>query len=130
MEEIEKDEILERATQLKDNYFLFSIVVVDRMKDNKFEINYIFEHKEKNEMVNIRTFLSRDNPKIYSISNIFPAADYEEREAYDMFGIIFLGHNNLRRILLPEDWPFGYPLRKDFIVNDEVRNWTGTELRW
>ncbi|MCW1292405.1 MAG: NADH-quinone oxidoreductase subunit C [Candidatus Rehaiarchaeum fermentans] len=128
--EIKSEELRKEAEELKDKYFLFSIIVVDRINEGKFELNYLFENKENADLINLKTFILRNDPKIDSISDIFPAADYEEREAYDMFGIIFTGHKNLKRILLPEDWPFGYPLRKDFVINDEIRNWTGTDLRW
>ena len=53
--------------------------------------------------------------EIPSVASVWPTADWHEREAYDMFGIVFTGHPDLRRILLPEDYP-GYPLRKDFKV--------------
>ncbi len=54
-----------------------------------------------------------DNPKIPSVEKIWKTANWHEREAYDLFGIIFDDHSDLRRILLPEDWE-GYPLRKDY----------------
>ena len=59
----------------------------------------------------------RENPAVDSVYNIWPTAEWHEREAYDLFGIIFNGHPDLRRILLPDDWE-GYPMRKDYV--DEV----------
>ncbi len=67
-------------------------------------------------LITLKTFLPRDsNPKLKSICDIYKAANWLEREVYDMFGIIFEGHPNLSRILLPVDWQ-GYPLRKDYIT--------------
>jgi NADH-quinone oxidoreductase subunit C len=54
-------------------------------------------------------------PEIPSVASIWPTANWHEREAYDMFGVVFTGHPDLRRILCPEDWD-GFPLRKDFKV--------------
>lgn len=66
-------------------------------------------------ILTIKTFLSKESqPKIKSISDIYKAANWLEREIYDMFGIVFEGHPNLSRILLPNDWE-GYPLRKDYV---------------
>lgn len=57
---------------------------------------------------------SRENPQVESVYNIWRTSDWHEREAFDMFGIIFLNHPDLRRILMPYDWEAGYPLRKDY----------------
>jgi NADH-quinone oxidoreductase subunit C len=62
----------------------------------------------------IKTSTSRDEPKIESVAEIWRCADWHEREAYDMMGIIFLNHPDLTRILMPYDWDAGYPLRKDY----------------
>ncbi len=61
----------------------------------------------------IRVEVDRDAPHIPSVSGIWPAAEWHEREAYDMMGIVFDDHPNLTRILCPDDWE-GYPLRKDY----------------
>ncbi len=61
----------------------------------------------------VRVEVDRDNPHIPTVAHIWPTADWQEREAYDMMGIVFDGHPNLERILLPDDW-VGYPLRKDY----------------
>jgi NADH-quinone oxidoreductase subunit C len=56
----------------------------------------------------------RQTPEVPSVMSIWPAADWQEREVYDLFGIRFSGHSNLRRLLLPEGWE-GHPLRKDYV---------------
>ena len=64
--------------------------------------------------VRLKVFLPRDNPRVPSVYWIWKAADWQERESYDMFGIIYEGHPHLKRILMPEDW-VGWPLRKDYV---------------
>jgi len=58
--------------------------------------------------------VERADPRIPSVADLWPAAEWHEREAYDMMGIVYEGHENLRRILLPDDWE-GFPLRKDYV---------------
>jgi len=72
---------------------------------------------DKAEEVRLKVFLPRENPQVPSVYWIWKAADWQERETYDMFGIFFEGHPNLKRILMPEDW-VGWPLRKDYISPD------------
>ncbi|KRH97577.1 MULTISPECIES: NAD(P)H-quinone oxidoreductase subunit J [Cylindrospermopsis] len=67
--------------------------------------------------VRLKVFLPRENPVVPSVYWIWRTADWQERESYDMFGIIYEGHPNLKRILMPEDW-VGWPLRKDYISPD------------
>jgi NADH-quinone oxidoreductase subunit C len=62
-------------------------------------------------------------PNLASVADIWPAADWHEREAYDMMGIIYEGHPDLKRILLPDDWE-GYPLRKDYVAPKEYHGLT------
>ncbi|EKU97404.1 NADH:ubiquinone oxidoreductase 27 kD subunit [Leptolyngbya sp. PCC 7375] len=69
------------------------------------------------EEVRIKVYVPRDNPKIPSVYWIWKAADWQERESYDMYGIIYEGHPNLKRLLMPEDW-VGWPMRKDYISPD------------
>jgi NADH-quinone oxidoreductase subunit C len=73
---------------------------------------YSFTHNHK---VNLKTYVTAENPHVKSVSQIWLTADWHEREAYDIIGIIFDGHPNLIRILLPYDWE-GHPLRKDYEV--------------
>jgi NADH-quinone oxidoreductase subunit C len=61
----------------------------------------------------LKVHLPRENPAVATVEGVWPVANWHEREAYDMFGIAFIGHSDLRRILLPDDW-VGHPLRKDW----------------
>ena len=69
------------------------------------------------EEVRVKVFLPRNDPKVPSVYWIWKAADWQERECYDMYGIIYEGHPNLKRLLMPEDWK-GWPLRKDYVSPD------------
>jgi NADH-quinone oxidoreductase subunit C len=68
--------------------------------------------------ISVKARVSIDDPHIASVVDIFPSADFQEREVYDMFGVVFDGHPDLRRILMPEDYE-GYPQRRDFPVGGE-----------
>ena len=111
----------------KEFDLLFMLIVVDRAP--KFELNYLFSRYKDKDVFTLRTYIDEKDYSIDTISDIFESANWEEREAYDLFGIKFNKHPDLRRILLPEDWP-GHPLRKDFIVTDEIRNWTGLDMKF
>jgi NADH-quinone oxidoreductase subunit C len=68
--------------------------------------------------ISVKARVSIDEPHIPSVVELFPSADFQEREVYDMFGVVFDGHPDLRRILMPEDYE-GYPQRRDFPVGGE-----------
>ncbi len=77
----------------------------------------VSDNADRPEEVRLKVFLPRDNPRVPSVYWIWKTADWQERESYDMFGIIYEGHPNLKRLLMPEDW-VGWPLRKDYISPD------------
>lgn len=79
----------------------------------RFECVYMLYSLEKKHRVRIKCGLPEEDPVIDSLEPVFKTADWLERECFDQFGVIFRGHPDLRRILLPEDW-VGHPLRKDF----------------
>ncbi|MEA5570981.1 NAD(P)H-quinone oxidoreductase subunit J [Calothrix sp. UHCC 0171] len=77
----------------------------------------VSDNADRPEEVRIKVFLPRENPRVASVYWIWKTADWQERESYDMYGIVYEGHPNLKRILMPEDW-VGYPLRKDYVSPD------------
>jgi NADH-quinone oxidoreductase subunit C len=81
----------------------------------RFQLSYhILSHGFK-EHIRLRVMLDAAEPSVESITAVWPSANYYEREVFDLFGIRFEGHPNLRRILMPDDW-VGHPLRKDYPV--------------
>jgi NADH-quinone oxidoreductase subunit C len=81
----------------------------------RFQLSYhILSHAYK-ERIRLRVLLEGDNPAVESIVPVWPSANFYEREVFDLFGVTFDGHPNLRRILMPDDWQ-GNPLRKDYPV--------------
>jgi NADH-quinone oxidoreductase subunit C len=91
---------------------------VDWPKEEKIQLVYhLYSYSGRRQIV-LKVDLPRDNPKIATVENIWKVANWFEREIFDLFGVLFEGHSDLRRILLPEDWE-GYPLRKDYIEQEE-----------
>jgi len=77
----------------------------------------VSDHADRPQEVRVKVFLPREDPRVDSVYWIWKGADWQERESYDMYGIIYEGHPSLKRILMPEDW-VGWPLRKDYISPD------------
>lgn len=77
----------------------------------------VSDNADRPEELRVKVFLPRDDARVPSMYWIWKTADWQERESYDMYGIVYEGHPNLKRILMPEDW-VGYPLRKDYISPD------------
>jgi len=99
-----------------DFNFLSDITVQDRFPiEPRFELNYHLLSISNRQVVRLRVHLSGDEPTVDTVASIWPTADWHEREIFDLFGIRFHGHPDLRRILMPDDWE-GYPLRRDYPV--------------
>jgi NADH-quinone oxidoreductase subunit C len=86
-------------------------------KDRIEVVYHLFSYRYRHGCI-LKVRLSRDNPVVATVETIWKAANWMEREIFDLFGVTFRGHTDLRRILMPEDWP-GYPLRKDFVEPQE-----------
>jgi len=82
-----------------------------------YHLAKLTDNASKPEEVRVKVFIPRDDPRVPSVYWIWKAADFQERESYDMYGIVYEGHPNLKRILMNEDW-VGWPLRKDYISPD------------
>jgi NADH-quinone oxidoreductase subunit C len=97
---------------------LSDLTAVDWPKEEKIQVVFHLFSYAKNHQIVLKVDLPRANPKIATVEGVWKVANWFEREAYDLFGVIFEGHSDLRRIMLPEDW-VGYPLRKDFVEEEE-----------
>jgi NADH-quinone oxidoreductase subunit C len=96
--------------------FLSDATCVDRYPaEPRFELNYHLVSIPRKEKVRLRVWLAGSDPVVDSLVPVWPGANWLEREIFDLFGIRFNGHPDLRRILLPDDWE-GHPLRRDYPV--------------
>ena len=96
--------------------FMSDLTCVDLHPLNpRFEVVYHLLSHSKKERVRLKVQLAGDDPVLESIVQVWPTANFFEREIFDLFGVRFLGHPNLKRIMMPDDWK-GYPLRKDYPV--------------
>jgi len=113
-----------------ETYFdqLSCLTAIDNgLEKNTFDIIYTLYSIPFNEILHLKVILSREgNPEIDSLTAIYKTADWHEREAFDLMGINFKGHPDLRRILMPEDWQ-GHPLRKDYEVQE---NYHGIQVKY
>lgn len=86
---------------------------VDNPPDRLTLVYYLYSY-QKGHRLCIKVDLPRENPSVPTLCQLWQNADWNEREIYDLFGVVFVGHPDLRRIMMPEDWE-GYPLRKDYL---------------
>jgi NADH-quinone oxidoreductase subunit C len=97
---------------------LSNVSGVDYPKRNVIEIVYHFYSYVHRHWFVLKVGAARDNPIVPTISHLWSHAEWQEREVFDLLGVTFTGHPDLRRLLMPEDWP-GHPLRKDFVEPEE-----------
>lgn len=97
---------------------LSDLTALDIPKENKVQIVYhLYSYTPQHQIV-LKVDLSREDPRIATVEKVWKVANWLEREVFDLFGVFFEGHSDLRRILLPEDW-VGHPLRKDYVEQEE-----------
>jgi NADH-quinone oxidoreductase subunit C len=132
---VDADRILEVLAWLRDTpgqgyRFLSSLHVADYLPaEPRFGIHYELLNRERVERLRVKAMLPAESPQIDSCVELFPTANFQEREAFDFFGVVFHGHPELTRILLPEDY-VGYPQRRDFPVGGEPVTFTYSEQRF
>jgi NADH-quinone oxidoreductase subunit C len=133
---VEPDSVLDVLRRLRDDPshgygFLASLHACDYLPmEPRFGIHYELLSMERVERLHVKALLvdpgPGELPEIDSCIELFPTADFQEREAYDMFGVVFRGHPDLRRILMPEDYE-GFPQRRDFPMGGEPVLFTHNE---
>ena len=100
-----------------DNLMCLSAVDYPKETPPRMEVVYHLLSYTHGHVFALKVHLPRDNPEVHTVEDVWGCANWHEREAFDLFGIRFLGHSDLRRILLPDDWE-GHPLRKDWVDPD------------
>ncbi|MDD5594970.1 MAG: NADH-quinone oxidoreductase subunit C [Candidatus Omnitrophica bacterium] len=110
---VKKEEIVETVKILFKELGLRFVTASGTDTPQVFEIIYHFSYDKAGEFYSVRVLLEdKKNPQVDSITPLFPGAEWIEREIWEMLGIKFIGHPNLKRLLLADDWPQGdYPLR-------------------
>lgn len=117
---VPREDLLGLCRWLRDNpefdmAFLEFVSAVDW--PDRFEVVYCLRSLARQHGVTLKVPLPRDDLRVPSVTGVWRGADWHEREAYDLFGIVFEGHPDLRRILMSADWK-GHPLRKDYVYED------------
>jgi NADH-quinone oxidoreductase subunit C len=105
------------------------LVDASRQWPARYELVYELRNMETKEQLRVRAFVDGDPPRIDSVHDLFPPANWDERETYDLFGVVFNDHPELTRILMPDDW-VGHPLRRDYPVGGEVVEFSEEHQTW
>ena len=118
---VKNDHLLGIAQFLRDDPdlkfdFLRNLTAVDY--DETFELVYFLYSYSRSHEITLKVRVPRTTPKVLTVEEIWPAANWYEREAFDLMGIEFENHSDLRRIMMPEDWK-GHPLRRDYKESSE-----------
>jgi NADH-quinone oxidoreductase subunit C len=109
---------------------LMSLHGCDYLPDEpRLGVHYQLLSMERCDRLCVKTRLGVDDPRLPTVVDLFPTADFQEREVYDMFGVLFEGHPDMRRILMPEDYE-GFPQRRDFPMGGEPVLFTFNEGKY
>jgi NADH-quinone oxidoreductase subunit C len=95
--------------------------------ERRLHVAYHLTSMTYRRMVRLEAAVTAESPRLPSVTSVYPTADWQERETYDMFGVIFEGHPNLTRILMPDDWE-GHPQRKDYPLGGVPVEYKGAEI--
>jgi NADH-quinone oxidoreductase subunit C len=120
MVEVPRDDYVAVVQAAKDTGFttFIDLCAIDHLgREPRFDVVVNLLSTEFRERILIKVALPAEDPTVPTISPVFTGADFYEREVWDMFGLVFTGHPDLSRILMPDEWE-GHPLRKDFRVGD------------
>jgi NADH-quinone oxidoreductase subunit C len=127
---VDREKLAEIALHLRDEEkfdYLADLTAVDwPRREERFDVVLNLYSFAKNERLRLKAHAA-DGEKVPSVVAVWPAANWLEREVFDMFGIIFSGHPDLKRILLPDEWQ-GYPLRKDYDILKQDTVWVRENL--
>ncbi len=134
---VDPEKIKEALQSLKDGGYrlLVFLTCVDHLADGsrawpgRYELVYQLRNFDTKDQLRVRAFVDGDPPHIDSVSDLFPPADWDERETYDLFGVVFNDHPDLSRILMPDDW-VGHPLRRDYPVGGEAVEFSEEHQVW
>jgi len=99
---------------------LMNLAGHDTDGESDLSVIYHLHSTELDHYITLKAFTNRENSEVSSVANIYGTADWHEREAWDLYGIKFTGHPDLKRILLEEDWE-GHPLKKDYVAAEFYR---------
>ena len=129
--EVSPARVYEVLELLRDDFpQLMSVHGCDYLPDEpRLGVHYQLLSMERVERLNVKTRVGVDEPRLRSVVELFPTANFQEREVYDFFGVEFEGHPDLRRILLPEDYE-GFPQRRDFPIGGEPVLFTFNEHKY
>jgi NADH-quinone oxidoreductase subunit C len=122
---LKKEKIIEIIRHLYDHAdtgfkFLTTLCGIHYPDTSQIAIMYQLHNLQTNERLRLKIYLPEENPKVDTLTSVFPSANWMERETYDFFGVTFDGHPNLTRILNVEDMIM-FPMRKEFPLEDQIR---------